>query len=186
MDHIKCAPSIFSHMKTFTPSPDASHAPVIGAEQAHEDARGAYGSADREWGLPQKSSLLEGFDFKTLRLISHFLRLTTVSRNPFRTTLVWLAYYFVPLKIHLFYLYLPKSSYNKNRYWKIICSLFTHTPTSGAKPALLCTVPDLVRSIRTPFRRLHLTPGLHAEHLFTTPSFTLLISICLSSSYCKL
>jgi len=35
-------------MKTFTPSPDASHASVIGAEQAHEDARGAYGSADRE------------------------------------------------------------------------------------------------------------------------------------------
>ena len=108
----------FSHMKTFTPSPDASHASVIGAEQAHEDARGAYGSADREWGLPQKSSLLEGFDFKTRRLILHFLRLTIVSRNPFRTTLVWFAYYFIPLKIHLFYLYLPKSSYNKNRYRK--------------------------------------------------------------------
>ena len=42
--------------------------------------------------------------------------------------------------------------------------LYLHTPISGAKPALLCTVPDLVRSIRTPFRRLHLTPGFHAEH----------------------
>jgi len=40
----------------------------------------------------------------------------------------------------------------------------SHTPISGAKPALLCTVPDLVRSIKTPLRRLHLTLGLHAEH----------------------
>jgi len=42
--------------------------------------------------------------------------------------------------------------------------LYLHTPISGAKPALLCTVPDLVRSIKTPLRRLHLTLGFHAEH----------------------
>jgi len=29
--------------------------------------------------------------------------------------------------------------------------IYTHTPISGAKPALLRTVPDLVRSIKTPF-----------------------------------
>ena len=38
---------------------------------------------------------------------------------------------FFPHKIHLFYLYLLKLSYNKNRYRKSICSLFTHTDIRG-------------------------------------------------------
>ena len=51
----------FLHMKTFTPSPDASHASVIGAEQAHVDVGGAYESADQEYGSPHKKFTFGGF-----------------------------------------------------------------------------------------------------------------------------
>jgi len=149
LDHIKCAPSIFSHMRTFTPSPGASHAPVIGAEQAHEDAGGAYGSADREWGLPQKSSLLEGFDFKTLRLILHFLRLTIVSRT--LSEPLWSdSHIILFLSKYTFFICICLSQATIKTATEKVYVLYSHTPISGAKPALLCTVPDLVRSIKTP------------------------------------
>ena len=158
MDHIKCAPSIFSHMKTFTPSPDASHAPVIGAEQAHEDARGAYCSADREWGLPQKSSLLEGFDFRTLRLILHFLRLTIVSRT--LSEPLWSdSHIILFLSKYTFFICICRSQATIKTATERLYVLYLHTPISGAKPAPLCTVPDLVRGFKNPSRRLHLTTG---------------------------
>ena len=52
---------------------------------------------------------------------------------------------------HTFFIcILLKSSYNKNRYNIKYMFFISHTPISGAKPALLRTVPDLVRSIKTP------------------------------------
>ena len=111
--------------------------------------RDSYGSADREWGLPQKSSLLEGFYFKTLRLILHFLRLTIVSRT--LSEPLWSdSHIILFLSKYTFFICICRSQATIKTATERLYVLYLHTPISGAKPALLCTAPDLVRSIKTP------------------------------------